>query len=129
MLRSLVESDVAKPWMRRKMELFRKLSVILQNPEMVSPDQEAAPLYGKQNIPKALADEFDTFGLLWLHTFAPCFPLDGNKVMRIFVLCILAISNWTGLTKLQYLVKFCVALSPFNKMWHVCYVIRVLKMK
>jgi hypothetical protein len=67
------------------MELFRRLSVIFQNPEMVPPDQDATVSYGKQNIPKALANEFDAFGLVWLHTFAPCFPLDGNKVTFIFV--------------------------------------------
>jgi len=65
------------------MELFRRLSVILQKPETVTADQEAGVSHEKQNIPKALADEFDNFGLVWLHTFAPCFALDGKKITVI----------------------------------------------
>jgi hypothetical protein len=61
------------------MEVFRRLSVILQKPE-VPPYQEATVSHKKQNVSKALADEFDKFGLMWLHTFSPCFPLDGSKV-------------------------------------------------
>jgi hypothetical protein len=72
-----------------KMELFRRLSVILQKPEMVNADQEAAVSHEKQNIPKALADEFDNFSLVWLHSFAPCFALDGKKVRFV---CILFVS-------------------------------------
>jgi hypothetical protein len=68
------------------MELFRRLSgLILQKPETVTADQEAVVSREKQNIPKALADEFDNLGLVWLHTFAPCFALDGKKV-RSFLL-------------------------------------------
>jgi hypothetical protein len=63
------------------MEVFRRLSVILQKPEIVPPFQETTVSREKQTVPKALADEFDKFGLMWLHTFSPCFPLDGNKVM------------------------------------------------
>lgn len=84
-----VDGDVTKPGTTKKMELFRRLSVILQKPEMVPPDQDTTASYGKQNIPKTLADEFETFGLVWLHTFAPCFPLDGNKVILIFYVCCL----------------------------------------
>jgi hypothetical protein len=67
------------------MELFRRLSVILQKPEIVTPDQEAAVSHEKPNMPKALADEFDNFGLLWLHTLAPCFALDGKKVRLVYI--------------------------------------------
>jgi hypothetical protein len=75
------EGDVMKLGMRSTMEVFRRLSVILQKPEIVPPYQEATVSHEKQNIPKALMDEFDKFGLMWLHTFSPCFPLDGNKVL------------------------------------------------
>lgn len=75
-----VEGDSIRLRISTKMELFRRLSLILQKPEMVTADQEAAVSHEKQNIPKALADEFDNFGLVWLHTFAPCFALDGKKV-------------------------------------------------
>jgi hypothetical protein len=64
------------------MEVFRRLSVILQKPEIVPLYPEATISHEKQqNIPKALVDEFDKFGLMWLYTFSPCFPLDGNKVI------------------------------------------------
>jgi len=75
-----VEGDGIRLRISTKMELLRRLSVILQKPEMVTADQEAAVSNEKQNIPKALADEFDNVGLVWLHTFAPCFALDGRKV-------------------------------------------------
>jgi hypothetical protein len=78
-----VGSDIVRLGMTSKMELFRRLSVILQKPEIVSPDQEATVSREKQKIPKALADDFDNFGLMWLHAFAPCFPVDGNKVILI----------------------------------------------
>lgn len=78
-----VEGDGIRLRMSTKMELFRRLSVILQKPEMVAPDQEAAVTHEKPNVPKALADEFDNFGLVWLHTFAPCFALDGKKITVI----------------------------------------------
>jgi hypothetical protein len=70
-----------KQGMISKMEMFRRLSVILQKPEIVSPFQETTVSHENQNVSKALADEFDKFGLMWLHTFSPCFPLDGNKVV------------------------------------------------
>ena len=75
-----VEGDSIRLRISTKMELFRRLSVIFQKPEMVTADQEAAVSHENQNIPKALTDEFDNFGLVWLHTFAPCFALDGKKV-------------------------------------------------
>lgn len=78
------DGNVVKLGMISKMEVFRRLSVILQKPEIVSPFQETMVSNEKQNVPKALADEFDKFGLMWLHTFSPCFPLDGNKVMIFF---------------------------------------------
>ena len=80
-----VEGDGIRLRMSTKMELFRRLSVILQKPEMVAPDQEAAVTHEKPNVPKALADEFDNFGLVWLHSFAPCFALDGKKVRFVYI--------------------------------------------
>jgi hypothetical protein len=78
---SFADGDGVKLGMKAKMEVFRRLSVILQKPEVVPPYEETTVSHEKQNVPKALADEFDKFGLMWLHTFSPCFPLDGNKVM------------------------------------------------
>lgn len=80
---SFVDGDGVKLGMKSKMEVFRRLSVILQKPEIVPPYQETTVSHEKQNVPKALADEFDKFGLMWLHTFSPCFALDGNKVSII----------------------------------------------
>jgi hypothetical protein len=77
---SFADGDGVKLGVKAKMEVFRRLSVFLQKPEIV-PHQETTVSHEKQNVPKALADEFDKFGMTWLHTFSPCFPLDGNKVM------------------------------------------------
>ncbi|KAJ4444394.1 hypothetical protein ANN_06186 [Periplaneta americana] len=74
--------DLIKISIKTKMDVFRRLSVILQKPDVISPDGDSTfsqEAHKKLNI----SQEFDSLGFTWLHTFAPCFPVDGNKVTVI----------------------------------------------
>ncbi|XP_069685136.1 CDP-diacylglycerol--glycerol-3-phosphate 3-phosphatidyltransferase, mitochondrial isoform X2 [Periplaneta americana] len=64
------------------MDVFRRLSVILQKPDVISPDGDST--FSQEAHKKLkISQEFDSLGFTWLHTFAPCFPVDGNKVTVI----------------------------------------------
>ena len=66
------------------MDMLRKLSAILQRRDAECSDQELIIASDSSRIPEGISKEFDTFGLRWLHTIAPCFALDGNKVLIIY---------------------------------------------
>ena len=66
-----------------KMDVLRKLSLFLQGRDVQSTGPEFVITKEGTKISKGISMEFDSSGLSWLHTIAPCFAVDGKKVFVV----------------------------------------------
>ncbi|PSN31725.1 hypothetical protein C0J52_23186 [Blattella germanica] len=77
------DCGIVKTRRTSEMEFIRKLGVIVHKQETESSEQDFPAPNDGFKLPRKVAKEFENFGLTWLHSIAPCFPLDGNKISII----------------------------------------------